>query len=130
MEARPLAELAADPDVIAEVQAGVDEVNEQFAQVEQIKKFTLLGEEWLPDTDVLTPTSKLKRRGVNARYADGDRGDVRLSGDEFTRGLACGRARRRVVDAGRLVVERRARCRRCRRRRGGWRTGPGAPGGS
>ena len=62
-------ELADDPAVHAEVQAGVDEVNTQFAQVEQIKKFTLLGEEWLPDSDVLTPTSKLKRRGVLARYA-------------------------------------------------------------
>jgi long-chain acyl-CoA synthetase len=62
-------ELAADPDVIAEVQAGVDEINLQFAQVEQIKRFVLLGEEWLPDSDVLTPTSKLKRRGVNIRYA-------------------------------------------------------------
>ena len=66
----PLAELAALPEVRAEVQAGVDSVNQQFAQVEQIKKFTLLGEEWLPDSDVLTPTSKLKRRGINARYAD------------------------------------------------------------
>ena len=64
------AELAADPDVLAEVQAGIDQVNEQFAQVEQIKKFVLVGEEWLPDSDVLTPTSKLKRRGINARYAD------------------------------------------------------------
>ena len=54
---------------LAEVQAGVDEVNQQFAQVEQIKKFVLVGEEWLPDSDVLTPTSKLKRRGVNTRYA-------------------------------------------------------------
>ena len=66
---RSLAELAADPDVIAEVQAGVDAINQQFAQVEQIKKFALVGEEWLPDSDMLTPTSKLKRRGVNARYA-------------------------------------------------------------
>ncbi len=65
-----LAELAADPEVLAEVQTGVDEVNQQFAQVEQIKKFTLFGEEWLPDSDMLTPTSKLKRRGVNARYAE------------------------------------------------------------
>jgi long-chain acyl-CoA synthetase len=64
-----LLELAADPAVIAEVQAGIDEVNQQFAQVEQIKKFTLIGEEWLPDSDMLTPTSKLKRRGVLARYA-------------------------------------------------------------
>jgi long-chain acyl-CoA synthetase len=68
-EGVPLAELANDPEVIAEVQAGVDEINEQFAQVEQIKKFVLLGEEWMPDSDLLTPTSKLKRRGVNARYA-------------------------------------------------------------
>ena len=65
----PFAELAGDAAVLAEVQAGVDEINQQFAQVEQIKKFVLLGEEWMPDSDLLTPTSKLKRRGVNARYA-------------------------------------------------------------
>jgi long-chain acyl-CoA synthetase len=29
----------------------------------------VLGEEWLPDSDLLTPTSKLKRRGVVARYS-------------------------------------------------------------
>ncbi|HSJ92340.1 MAG TPA: AMP-binding protein [Ilumatobacter sp.] len=65
-----MAELADDPDLHAVIQAGVDEINERFAQVEQIKRFVLLGEEWLPDSDVLTPTSKLKRRGVLARYAD------------------------------------------------------------
>ena len=64
-----LTDLAADPAVIAEVQAGVDVVNQQFAQVEQIKKFHLVGTEWMPDSDLLTPTSKLKRRGVNAVYA-------------------------------------------------------------
>jgi long-chain acyl-CoA synthetase len=64
-----LADMAADADVVAFVQNGVTEINKQFAQVEQIKKFTLIGEEWLPDSDLLTPTSKLKRRGVNARYA-------------------------------------------------------------
>lgn len=64
------AELAADADVLAEVQRGVDEINLQFAQVEQIKKFHLSGEEWLPDSDVLTPTSKLKRRGINTRFAE------------------------------------------------------------
>jgi long-chain acyl-CoA synthetase len=69
-ESLTVTELSADADVIAEVQAGVDEINQQFAQVEQIKKFTLVGEEWMPDSDMLTPTSKLKRRGVNARYAD------------------------------------------------------------
>jgi long-chain acyl-CoA synthetase len=68
-EGMSLVEMARDPDVLATVQSGIDEVNRQFAQVEQIKKFTLIGEEWLPDSDVLTPTSKLKRRGVHARYA-------------------------------------------------------------
>jgi hypothetical protein len=69
-EGTPLAQLAADPVVLAEVQAGIDVVNQQFAQVEQIKKFVLLGDEWMPDSDLLTPTSKLKRRGIHARFAD------------------------------------------------------------
>jgi long-chain acyl-CoA synthetase len=68
-DGQSLVDLARDPDVITAVQEGIDEINEQFAQVEQIKRFTLLGEEWLPDSDVLTPTSKLKRRGIHARYA-------------------------------------------------------------
>ncbi len=65
----PLAELAVDPALRSEVQEGVDEINQQFAQVEQIKKFTLVGEEWLPDSDMMTPTSKLKRRGVKTHFA-------------------------------------------------------------
>jgi long-chain acyl-CoA synthetase len=68
-EGAPLTELAADPALRSEVQEGVDEVNQQFAQVEQIKKFTLVGEEWLPDSEMLTPTSKLKRRGVKTHFA-------------------------------------------------------------
>ena len=69
MEGMSLAELAGREEVLAAIQAGVEQVNRQFAQVEQIKKFTLIGEEWMPDSDVLTPTSKLKRRGIHARYA-------------------------------------------------------------
>ena len=61
-------DLSEKPEVLALVQKEVDRTNEKFARVEQIKKFTLVGEEWLPDSDMLTPTSKLKRRGVNARY--------------------------------------------------------------
>ena len=65
-----LADLAANLQVVAEVRRGVDEVNQHFAQVEQIKKFALLGDEWLPDSELLTPTSKLKRRGVKTVFAD------------------------------------------------------------
>ncbi len=42
----------------------------QLSRVEHIRRFALLGEEWLPDSETLTPTMKLKRRGVLARYAE------------------------------------------------------------
>ncbi|HEX9968621.1 MAG TPA: long-chain fatty acid--CoA ligase [Acidimicrobiales bacterium] len=64
-----MADLAAHPDVLAEVQRGVDDANARFSQVERVKKFTLLSEEWQPDSEELTPTMKLKRRGVNQKYA-------------------------------------------------------------
>ena len=65
-----LAELAQHPDVIAEIEAGVKEVMAPFNNAEAVKKVTVLGDEWLPDSDLLTPTSKLKRRGVNQHFAD------------------------------------------------------------
>ena len=69
IEAASLAELAEHPDVVAEIDANVKEANARFSQVEQIKKWKILSDEWLPDSDELTPTSKLKRRGINSRYA-------------------------------------------------------------
>jgi long-chain acyl-CoA synthetase len=62
-------ELARHPAVIAEVQAEVDVANERFSQVERIKRWVLLADEWLPDSEELTPTMKLKRRGVHQKYA-------------------------------------------------------------
>jgi long-chain acyl-CoA synthetase len=64
------AALSQNPEVQAVVAAAVDEANSHLSRVEQIKKFRILDEDWLPDSEVLTPTSKLKRRGVNERYAD------------------------------------------------------------
>jgi long-chain acyl-CoA synthetase len=64
-----LAELATDPAVLAEVQHGVDEAMADFSHAEQIKRFTLLADEWLPDSDELTPTAKLKRRNIVTKYA-------------------------------------------------------------
>src|SRR5439155_11388267 len=57
-----------DPGVAEEIAVAVAEVNARFSAVEHLRRITILGEEWLPDTDVLTPTMKLKRRGVLARY--------------------------------------------------------------
>jgi long-chain acyl-CoA synthetase len=69
IEASTLAELAAEPDVRAEVERCVAEANERFSQVEKIKRFAILGNEWPPDSEELTPTMKLKRRGVLTKYA-------------------------------------------------------------
>jgi len=50
------------------VQEGVDEANSKLSRVEQIKKFTILEEEWAPGGDELTPTMKLKRRPIAEKY--------------------------------------------------------------
>jgi long-chain acyl-CoA synthetase len=65
-----LAELAAVPEVVAAVQAGIDAANQRLARVEQIKKFTIVPGDWLPGADELTPTMKLKRKPIAQKYAD------------------------------------------------------------
>ena len=70
IEFTSLADLAANPEVVAEIDKGLEEVMAQFNNAERVKKVRVLGEEWLPDSELLTPTSKLKRRGIHATYAD------------------------------------------------------------
>src|SRR3954462_932489 len=67
---RSLSDIAADPQVQSELAESVAETNQRFSTVEHIRRFVLLGEEWQPDSDTLTPTMKLKRRGVLNRYTD------------------------------------------------------------
>jgi long-subunit acyl-CoA synthetase (AMP-forming) len=61
--------LAKDERVVAGVQKAVDDVNEQVSNVEAIKKFMVLSEDWLPGGDELTPTMKLKRKPIAQKYA-------------------------------------------------------------
>jgi long-chain acyl-CoA synthetase len=68
--AATLAELARDPVVLDEVAREVDAVNERFSHSEQIRRYAVLGDEWPADSDELTPTMKLKRRGILVKYAD------------------------------------------------------------
>jgi long-chain acyl-CoA synthetase len=65
-----LTALASDPQVLAEVAAGVAAANERLARVQQVKRWHLLPVEWTAETGELTPTLKLKRRVVHAKYAD------------------------------------------------------------
>jgi long-chain acyl-CoA synthetase len=65
-----LASFAREPRVVAEVQRAVDDANEKVSNVEAIKRFTILPTEWTVDSEELTPTLKLKRRVIHAKYAE------------------------------------------------------------
>jgi long-chain acyl-CoA synthetase len=65
-----LGELAAHPSVRGLVQATVDQANARCAKVAQIKKFSILEHDLSQETGELTPTLKVKRQIVQAKYAD------------------------------------------------------------
>jgi long-chain acyl-CoA synthetase len=62
-------ELAVPEDPVVAVQEGVDAANARLSRVEQIKRFHLITQPWTQADGVLTPTLKLKRREISARYA-------------------------------------------------------------
>jgi long-chain acyl-CoA synthetase len=64
-----LAELAKHPDLVAEVESGLPQAMASFNGAEKVKRVRILGADWLPDSEELTPTSKLKRRAIHAKYA-------------------------------------------------------------
>ena len=70
IEDASLEALAHNDDMRAAVQEGVDAANSKLARVEQIKKFTIVEGDWLPGGDELTPTMKLKRKPIDAKYAE------------------------------------------------------------
>ena len=69
IEAKSRAELVADSRVIALYGEIVREVNGSLANFETLKRFRVVAEEWTQETGELTPSMKLKRRVITARYA-------------------------------------------------------------
>ena len=65
----PLEVLAKDPDLRAALQAQIDRANADLADVEQIRDWVLVTDEWVSGGDELTPTMKLKRRAIVTKYA-------------------------------------------------------------
>jgi len=56
--------LAADPDLLAEIQAAIDEVNAKRSHAESIRKFRVLAHVLTAEDGELTPTMKVKRAVV------------------------------------------------------------------
>ena len=53
----------------AEVARAVEAANGHLARVEQIKTHRVLDTTWVPGTEEVTATMKLRRRAINDRYA-------------------------------------------------------------
>jgi long-chain acyl-CoA synthetase len=81
IETQSAAELVADKRVIALYGEIVKEVNANLANFETMKRFYVVAEEWTVETGELTPSMKLKRRVITARYAEAIDG---LYADEAT----------------------------------------------
>lgn len=61
-------ELIRQPQVIQKIQHEIDLVNKTLGEHEKIKRFRLVHEEWTPTTGELSPTLKLKRNVLYAKY--------------------------------------------------------------
>jgi long-chain acyl-CoA synthetase len=69
VDAKTRAKLVADKRVIDHYGEIVREANAGLANYETIKRFRVVGDEWSQDSGELTPSMKLKRRVLTARYA-------------------------------------------------------------
>ena len=61
-------DMSKNSKVVEAIQEQIDEANSKVARVQQIKKFTLLENEWTDSSGELTPTLKLKRNVIAERY--------------------------------------------------------------
>jgi long-chain acyl-CoA synthetase len=64
------AQIAEQPEMRELIQQHIDAINENFARVEQIKKFAILPEDLSQEGGELTPTMKVKRAAVTEKHAD------------------------------------------------------------
>ncbi|HVL50320.1 MAG TPA: long-chain fatty acid--CoA ligase [Actinomycetota bacterium] len=61
--------LSREPKVLQEIGALVEKVNEGLSQVEKIKKWTLLENDFTQEAEEITPTFKVKRKTISTKYA-------------------------------------------------------------
>jgi long-chain acyl-CoA synthetase len=63
------ADLATDPDLLADLQAAVDETNKAVSRAESIRKFVVLPLDFTTDNGYITPSLKVKRAVVAKDFA-------------------------------------------------------------
>lgn len=65
-----LPEIANHERTIKEIEGAINQLNQNLAKVEGIKKFRVLERDFLQEEEEITPTMKVKRKKINEIYAD------------------------------------------------------------
>ena len=65
-----LSDFTESEDIKSEIQSNVNELNRQFSNPEQIKKFSILPRDFTIDHGELTPTLKMRRKQINENWSD------------------------------------------------------------
>jgi len=66
----PLSELATDPELLAELQAVVDEANKAVSRAESVRRFRVLTTDFTEPDGHLTPSLKIRRYVVLKEFSD------------------------------------------------------------
>ncbi len=74
-------DLVQKKEIIARMHKEISKVNKRLGQVEQIKRFRLVCDSWSPETGELSPTLKLRRKEIYAKY-DHILGEIYSVGDK------------------------------------------------
>ena len=65
-----LSDFTESDELNSEVQAQVDNLNDQFSDPEQVKKFLILPRDFTIDDGELTPTLKIRRKQINENWSE------------------------------------------------------------
>ncbi|MDO5672677.1 MAG: AMP-dependent synthetase/ligase [Actinomycetaceae bacterium] len=70
LPAMTVQEATTHPEVVAAMQRAIDRTNTQVSRAESIRKFTILSTDFTEENGMLTPSMKVKREAVLARFED------------------------------------------------------------
>jgi long-chain acyl-CoA synthetase len=65
-----VADIARHDRTLKEIESAIEEVNQNLAKVEGVKKFRVLERDFLQEENEITPTMKVKRKQINEIYGD------------------------------------------------------------
>jgi long-chain acyl-CoA synthetase len=68
-EGKTYEQVTASPEMRAMIEASVKQLNERLNRWETVKKFVILPRDLAVETGELTPSMKIKRRGVEQNFA-------------------------------------------------------------